>query len=58
MPTFQPSIASQPDVSLPQPPRDYLTDAVRDADDERIAHAEGAVAVGHAGIGPTLREAL
>lgn len=48
----------QPRRCLPQPSGNHLADAVRDADDERIAHAEGAVAVGHAGIRPALREAL
>ena len=38
---------------------DYrLSDAVHDTDDERVAHAEGAVAVRHAGIGPARGEAL
>ena len=41
-----------------RPPRDHLTDAVRDTDDERVAHAEGALLVGHADVRPTLRETL
>lgn len=39
-------------------PRDDLADAVRDAHDERIAHAEGALIVRHAAVRPTLREPL
>lgn len=35
-----------------------LADAMGDTRDQGIAHAKGSMAIGHAGIGPTLREAL
>ena len=41
-----------------RPPRYLLTDSVRDADDQGVAHAECPVDVGHAGIGPTFWKAL
>lgn len=45
-------------VPYPQPPCDDLTDAMWDADDQRVTHAEGALDVGHTGIRPALREPL
>lgn len=35
-----------------------LADAMRDTRDQGIAHAEGSMAIGHAGVGPALRESL
>lgn len=41
-----------------QPFRYRLTDAMRDANDERVAHAERTVNIRHAGVRPALRETL
>lgn len=35
-----------------------FADEVGDTRDQGIAHAEGSMAIGHAGIGPALRETL
>lgn len=35
-----------------------FTNTVRHAGDKRVAHAEGSMAIGHAGVGPALRESL
>lgn len=35
-----------------------LADAVRHAGDERVAHAEGSMTIGHAGICPAFWESL